>query len=404
MNSQLMDSSPLDFSENQKSTWLAARLGGLAQRIGETPTAMLVALCAFLFSLFMIFPVEPAYLLLGGRMDHKTYGDLTYTSRFYFSYLPISEDLGVRTQPEYLFTRHRILGPIIAHLLHLRGRMSAVVPVGANFFLLWAIYAALRKRRLPHDLCASTVFTLSLTLIVATSQAWVGYQDSLGCLAIALALWTDSIPLAALAFLIGMFAEERILIAGPLFVIWHALDDASPRWFGRAVLRSISLVVVLGLWLGYYFALHRHLNITTKDVTSVAFEDFRQYKSYVWPGFYYGLRAAWLLPAMLIGRWLLERGRRTAAALMLFSILMVLAVSLRVGDISRVCCLAFPAVLLAAVYLYRGHAASARYYMLGALMLNVVSPCLSITQYHVRFFYPLPIAVPQLIHELHHPD
>jgi hypothetical protein len=42
--------------------------------------------------------------------------------------------------------------------------------------------------------------------------------------------------------------------------------------------------------------------------------------------------------------------------------------------------------------------------MLSALMLNLVSPCLSITQYHVRFFYPLPIAVPQVIHELHHPD
>lgn len=404
MTSATTDSASLDTDRPRESTGLARFLGATAIVIGEAPTAFLVALACFVFSLVMIFPMQPAYLLLGGRMDHKTYGDLTYTSRFFFSYLPISEHPMARTDSDYLFTRHRILGPLIAHFTGLRGRKSALVPVAANFFLLWAIYAALRRRQLPHDLCAILTATLSLTLIVATSQAWAGYQDSLGCLAIAVALWTESIPLAAIVFFIGMLAEERILLAGPLFIIWHALGENEPHWFRRAVLRSISLLVVLGLWLLCYFSLHHALQITTKDVTSVAFEDFRRYKSFVWPGFYFGLRAAWLLPVMLVMRWFFQRGRRVAALLILLSILGVLAVSLRVGDISRVCCLAFPAVLLAAVYLYRGSPLAARYYLLSAFALNLVSPCLSITQYHARFFYPLPIAVPELIHVLHHPD
>jgi hypothetical protein len=278
------------------------------------------------------------------------------------------------------------------------------VPLAANFLLLWAIYAALRKRDLPCDLCAIITATMSLTLVVATSQVWAGYQDSLGCLAIALALWSESIPLAALAFLVGMFAEERILVAGPLFVMWHAMEESEGRWFRRAALRSASLVLVLGLWLIYYVALQHRQSIGMSSVTSVAFEDFRRYKSYVWPGWYYGLRAAWLLPAIFIGRWCLQRGKRWRGALLAAFIGAVLAMSLSVGDISRVCCLAFPAVLLAADYLYRSGAQSLRYYALAALGLNIVSPCLSVTQYHVRFFYPLPIAAPELIHQLHHPD
>lgn len=58
---------------------------------------------------------------------------------------------------------------------------------------------------------------------------------------------------------------------------------------------------------------------------------------------------------------------------------------------------------LAAVYLYRSSARSLRYYVLAAFALNIVSPCLSVTQYHMRFFYPLPLAVPELIHQLRHP-
>jgi hypothetical protein len=399
-----VSSSPEFNNPPQEQTRLGRWLSALTRTIGEAPTGFLVALVCFVFSLVMIFPMQPAYLLLGGRMDHKTYGDLTYTSRFFFSYLPISEDITAKTGHDYLFTRHRILGPVIAHFARLGGRKGPLVPLAANFFLLWAIYAALRRRQLPQDLCAITAALLSLTLIVATSQAWAGYQDSLGCLAVAFALWTESIPLAAIAFFVGMLAEERILLAGPLFVIWHALGEGDSRWFRRAALRSMSLAIVLGVWLLYYFSLHHVLGISNKDVTSIAFEDFRQYKSFVWPGFFFGLRAAWVLPVMLLAQWCFRPGKRIIALLIFLSIAVVLAASLRVGDISRVCSLAFPAVLLGVVYLYRNNSVAARYYLIGALALNFVSPCMSITQYHVRFFYPLPIAVPELIHVLHHPD
>ncbi|HEX4053282.1 MAG TPA: hypothetical protein VHX86_03365 [Tepidisphaeraceae bacterium] len=403
MTSKLEGLRHMDVDIPREPTWLGTRLTALAQRLGEAPTGFVVSLACFAFSLFMIFPMQPAYVLLGGQMDSNTYGDLTYTSRFYFSYLPISQNPFTKTPTKYLFTRHRVLGPLIAHYTDLGGRKSVLVPLAANFLLLWAIYTALRKRDLPYDLCAIITATMSLTLVVATSQAWAGYQDSLGCLAIALALCIESIPLAALAFLVGMFAEERILVAGPLFVLWHAMNETDGRWLRRAVLRSASLVLVLGLWLIYYIALQHSLSIKLSNVTNVAFEDFRQYKSYVWPGFYYGLRAAWLLPAILVGRWVLQRGKRGHAALLAASIAVVFIVSLRVGDISRVCCLAFPAVLLGAVYLYRSGAQSLRYYALAAFALNIVSPCLSVTQYHMRFFYPLPIAVPELIHQLRHP-
>jgi hypothetical protein len=386
-----------------RESWLHLRLDAMSRQLGEATTGLVISLACYALSLFMIFPMQPAYVLLGGRMDANTFGDLTFTSRFYFSYMPISQDLTVRTHTNYLFTRHRILAPVIAHVLGLGGRKSVLVPLAANFLVLWSIYVALRKRELPHDLCAIVTAAMALTLVVGTSQAWAGYQDSLGCLAIALALCTRSIPLAALMFFVGMFAEERILVAGPLFVLWHALEETDPRWLRRAVLRSASLVVVLGLWSIYYLSLRHALTIKLEKVTAIAFEDFRQYKSYVWPGFYYGLRAAWLLPAMLVFRWCLQKGKRWPAAIFLASILVVFATSLKVGDISRVCCLAFPAALLAAVYLYRSDPLSTRYYALAALALNFVSPCLSITQYHMRFFYPLPVAVPELIHQLHHP-
>jgi len=391
------------FGQNSGDTWLGAKLAAITRRLGEVPAGFTVSLACFALSLFMIFPIQPAYVLLGGRMDPNTFGDLTFMSRFYFSYLPISQDPFVRTRPHYLFTRHRILAPVIAHYTGLAGRKSVLIPVIANFLLLWAIYAALRKRNLPPDVCAILTAAMSLTLVVATSQAWTGYQDSLGCLAIALALCTRSIPLSAFAFLIGMFAEERIIAAAPLFILWHALEENDPRWLRRAIFRSASTLIVLGIWIIYYLWLRRSLNIIMQDVTSIAFNDFRHYKSYLWPGFYFGLRAVWLLPTMLLANWFFQRGKRWPALFLSASIVIIFAVSLRVGDISRVCCLAFPAVLIAAVYLHRANPVSLRYFAVAAFALNLVTPCVSITQDQMRFFYPLPLAVPELIHQLHHP-
>ena len=75
-------------------------------------------------------------------------------------------------------TRHRILVPLIAYALGLRATTDgAAVPVAANTAYLALLYGLLR-RSLPAGRAAMSVLLMATTLVVISSQTWLGYPDS----------------------------------------------------------------------------------------------------------------------------------------------------------------------------------------------------------------------------------
>jgi hypothetical protein len=74
-------------------------------------------------------------------------------------------------------------------------------------------------------------------------------------------------------------------------------------------------------------------------------------------------------------------------------ILVVLAVALPVGDISRASSIAFPAVLIGVDWISREVRAQAAIISTVILVGNIASPILSITGTGNRYFYPAPMVL-----------
>ena len=205
------EQSGLDFL----SRWLES----IERRFGRAGSLLIIAICISILSLFFAYPVELLKSFVAATASQ------TPNERFLRIYLPLSRDPWHTTfsTAAYQAVRHRILGPVIAWCLGLRGPSSAVIPILANPLIYMASFVLLKKKTNAVIAFLSTAI-LSLTLVCVTSQVWMGYQDSLANLFLLLSLLIESPALSALCVFVGMLADERILAAGMLVLMWHAQD------------------------------------------------------------------------------------------------------------------------------------------------------------------------------------
>jgi len=347
-------------------------------RYGRHATALALAAAAELFS-----------FLLGSSLRH---GLTSFTRFLDLVQTPFSPVPG--QDPAF---RARILGPVLAHLLGLRGHAALVVPVLANVPFYYVIYLVLR-RRLPATAAAPTVFLLATTLVTMSSRMLLGFPDSLASLSIALCLlWPNPIAQGAVLF-VGMFADERIAAVVPLILLWHFLGDrASGRsaWL-RAVLQGTAMTLATLAFLIARSELLRHVGATAEDTNlraTLAGELLWQQVGALGIGYFFSFRAAWLLPIMYLLRCLRDKdwlvlpfGVATALALIPAAL---------VSDISRVSAYAFPAVLTAVAGLAQLGDPDLRVYLKLATILNVFLPCGMIMGVGMHWLpgYPLPLEV-----------
>jgi hypothetical protein len=376
---------------------LAHRLTRSEERVGLWTTSLLVGMACFVLSLLVVFPTQPVYVLFG-RLDPANFGDMTASDRFYGSYLPLSQNPATQLAPAWSYTQHRILGPLIAYGTFLRGTLSPLVPVIANYFILCLSYRLLRRHRC--DVLASVMITATLgtTLIVATSQSWAGFQDSLGFLFILVAMSIRQPVLVGAMFAVAMLADERTLSAVPLVLTWHLITGPAERRWKQAMWMGVACTVAAALWAGYYLWLRRVMQLDVARVANSTLMDVRLWMGNVWPGYFFALRAAWLLPLVAI----LRRGRAEPlhVLLMVASIVPILGLAVTVGDISRVAATAFPAVFIGCVMLRDWTSRDLRILAAYVLLLNLFTPVMSVTGFFYRFLPPAPYAVPALMQRL----
>jgi hypothetical protein len=295
--------------------------------------------------------------------------------------------------------RHRILVPLLAWATGLRGGSYIVLIFVGNLLFLWLTTILLRQF-VPPRIGALATMLMGTTLALITSQSWLTVQDTwanaaiVACLLVRKHVWS----IGPLLFL-GMLADERCLAALPLVFFCFHQDDPPQR---RRELRSRRLLfVILGCaaYAAVYFYLHQHT--AGKEQKYYGYEkqeDFvinilrgkvlLEQLPYVPAGLWFALRAAWLLPLLLLWHKRRERG---FVFWLLFGLAAATGQALLVEDMSRMASLAFPAVLLAVVMLHAARPALTLLVVGLALLVNVLSPQFQINKNRVTLHAPLPL-------------
>jgi hypothetical protein len=344
-----------------------SEFAGLARReaaLGRRRYALiLAALCQMLsFTLYSmaIWQDNP------GTRFHATYAVLC---RDPFTHDPVGE-------PQ---ARHRILGPLIAYAVGLRGDSGQLVLIAATFLFLVLFYLFVRRR---WDCEGATLFTalIATTPVVSTSQSWPGYSDILGEVAILVAMMVSSPWLTGPILFVGMLGDERCIAAAPLVALWHVGIKTDRRPAVAFLIRGLGSTVALMLWIAFYKWIEsefvRQMPDFDNDEFKASIADGRfalNAVTYLPGGVYYALRSAWLFPALAVARggepgrgWLtIAVGVATAAALIPGAL---------VDDHSRCMAVAWPVVLIAADTVRRQTPEQFSLLVYVALVLNIVTP------------------------------
>ena len=362
------------------SSWLDR----LAHRLGNWPTLLLLTLTMQSLSyLLNPFPLSDS---LGRYVRYHT--------------VVVLCDDPLTTAPlQEPTVRHRVLVPLLAWVLHLRGSAYLVLLfVGTYLFLLGSLI--LLRRYLPWTQSALTTLLVSTTLAATTTTQWLTVQDSWANAAVVACLLLGRVPWCMGAcFLVGMLADERCITTVPLLLLWFYLEESPAEWRGRLMPRLISVAVCVVLYASVYFALHR-LNAPSEHLKYYGFRDnagfvdsilkgevFLKQIMYVPAGFWFALRAGWL-PILLL--WWTRRRESWFRTWLLGGLVCATGHALLVEDLSRVMSLAFPALLLAVVQLYQRWPRWTSQLLCLCLLVNLLSPQYQINHDRSTLIVPLP--------------
>jgi hypothetical protein len=352
---------------------LGRRLEGLECRWGRLGTAGLVALATQLLSLLLYGPVIAIVPM-----------------RLMQSYAPMCEQPFGKIAMGEPQVRHRILAPVIAYSLGLRGPSGLLVPVAANTLLLAGTYLLLR-RQAPPKVALQAAVLLSTTLVVITSQTWWGYPDALGHLAVLLGMATPSPVLIGLSLYFGMLGDERCAAAVPLLLFWHFRESYSASRWTRLVLQALASGLAVALWGLTYFWLKQHFQIAPYPPEVVGLRLAIRQIGAIPAGAYFALRSAWALPILLTVSWLWERP--LTALVFLLTVVLAVIPGTVVQDTSRSMAFAYPAIFIALAEMNRRDRERASQPLRVAIFLNLFTPQYQVVAKTLWGVWPLPLAL-----------
>ncbi len=278
---------------------------------------------------------------------------------------------------------HRLLTPMVAYLVGLRGDRIIILNLLVAFVLLAVVYYHTRREGYAPCLSLMAATMLALTMPTLFTIYYGGYTDSTSYLLILLMLICAGRPaIFWLLFLLGLLNRESVVFLLPFFALWHAYRLDSRKRFLRSTLAGIVLVLSL------YLLFRVLLGSTSSAAHSGAFyfapllKDplywLRQVARAYPLGFFSAFKLFWALPAAALFFALRER-RYTLAALVLTPILCSAAQSLIALDTSRMLAMSFPS-LLVAILILRDKLGDRR---LAALMILITLLNLALPQIYV---------------------
>lgn len=302
-------------------------LGHLEGRYGRWLVAALVGLgCMALAAVY----VRPATVPISLGLD----------------YAELARDPFSTTNPN----GYRILTPLVAYLLGLRGNAIQVLNLIVAWLLLVFIYREMR--RLGHG----TTLALGTTLLVGLSMPTLftihvaGYTDSTTYLFVVLMLGARSRPwLYWSLFFVGLLNRESIAFLVPFFVVLSFDSMAAVRrsWWqallgvGASLLLYLALRYAMSLRLEARHSLAYYLGPLTKDPLYWLRKTAPSY----YAGFFSAFKLFWVVPAAAVYLAIMHRDWRDVL-LLVAPVAGALAQTAIAVDTSRMVALSFPCLII----------------------------------------------------------
>lgn len=288
---------------------------------------------------------------------------------------------------------YRLLTPLVAYLLGLRGDRIIILNLLVALVLLLVVYYHSRRRmKYAPGLALATAAMLAFTMPTLFTIYYGGYTDSTSYLLILLMLVCGRSPaLFWLLFLLGLLNRESVVFLLPFFALWHWRSLESPKIFVRSVLVGPAVALVL------YALFRAAINSQGAVLHSGAFyfeplmKDplywLRQVARGYPLGFFSAFKLFWVLPVAALVLALRTRAY-LMAALVVAPVLFSAAQSFIALDTSRMLAMAFPSLLVSVMVLREkiGERRLATFMLLIALF-NFALPQVYVTSNDVTLMY-----------------
>ena len=315
------------------STYLAY-IKELEERSGLLASAFVVAFTAELISVFL------ASTMTG-----------YYSARFTgLSLDPFARGTVPIPYPEH---RLRLLGPLLAWALGLKGAWGTLIPPAFNVPLLMVVYHVLRRRVSLNATVAATLL-LATTQVTMTSRTLLGYHDSMVFFFLLLAMVSPSIAGCLVCFGLALLGDPRAALCIPVMAVWTALEGGQ-GWKAGAIRAGSLGLITIGFVIGSKFMLEYLDYGNQASGRLLTYFDGRYLKDidlYFLPlSTWMTFKAGWLFAVAPIWLWL--GTRPWLAAALLGNLLVIVGAGILVHDVSRALAFAFPFVVIGVILTHR---------------------------------------------------
>ncbi|HEX7999458.1 MAG TPA: hypothetical protein VF528_13810 [Pyrinomonadaceae bacterium] len=287
---------------------------------------------------------------------------------------------------------YRLLTPLVAYLLGLRGDKIIILNLLVALALLVVVYYNSRRASYAPSLALAVAMMLAYTMPTLFTIYYGGYTDSTTYLLILLMLISAKRPLLYwLLFLLGLLNRESVVFLLPFFALYHFYKLNSRKTFMHSIL--VGPAVTLALYL--LFRALVNSRTTVLHTGAFYFEPLLKDPFYwlrqtlqAYPlGFFSAFKLFWALPAAA-GFFALRDRRYLLAALVLSPIIFSAAQSLIALDTSRLLAMAFPSLLMSILVL-REKMSEQRLatLMLLLVLFNFALPQIYVTSNEVSLMY-----------------
>ncbi|MBN8695089.1 MAG: hypothetical protein J0L87_01050 [Bacteroidetes bacterium] len=320
------------------------------QRLGLLFTSLLLAFVIIGFDMLYITP----------RFESAFHGA---------QYALLSEAPFDFTQANAL--RYRILPSLLGYLTGLRGSLFFIVPLIFTLLLIAAVYFVYRKKN--YSSIDSFLFTgliaFSGTVYIQLQAA--GYTDTAFYLFMFLSFAFVHRPfMSILFFLLGVFTHESCLFLLPALLLYFGYKNGNDKRilikYVIGLLSALVIFLLYRMWISAHVKVEYDLNFYF-SANNLKFT-LKKVLPYFSVGGFYAFKLFWLLPVFAIYRF---RKERLFVSILVTIIICVFAQLIIAFDITRVICLAFPAILIAAERLHQEcHDKGYTNYLLGLILAN----------------------------------
>lgn len=251
--------------------------------------------------------------------------------------------------------RYRILPSLIGYLTGFRGSLFFIVPLIFTFILIASLYYVYRKKN--YSAIDSFLFTgliaFSGTVYIQLQAA--GYTDTAFYLFMFLSFTFVHRPfISVLFFLFGMFTHESCLFLLPALLLYFKYKNGNDNRllikYVIGLLSALVLFLLYRMWISANVKVEYDLNFYF-SASNLKFT-LKKVLPFFSVGGFYAFKLFWLLPLVAIYKY---RKERLFVSILLAVIFCSFAQLIIAFDITRVICLAFPAILIAAERLYKDY-------------------------------------------------